>query len=175
MNAGVVALAASLFGAAVAAAGDAGSAAAVLAARDEPGERLFVTGTVYAADGRTPVAGVALYAYHTDARGLYTATGMDSRNPRLKARVVTGKDGRYSLDTIRPASYPGRPVPAHIHYVVTAPGGKDQHLEVVFEGDPFVDAAVRARQAPNGFYLVRPLVRSGAGWKVTADIVLREP
>src|SRR5512134_1672562 len=35
----------------------------------EPGERLVITGTIYQNDGRTPAAGVVLYAYHTNAAG----------------------------------------------------------------------------------------------------------
>ena len=38
---------------------------------DEPGERLTVSGQVFAPDGKTPAPGVIIYAYNTDAQGYY--------------------------------------------------------------------------------------------------------
>src|SRR5262249_25559084 len=46
---------------------------AVLAGPEEPGERLVVTGTVFAPDGVTPAPGVFLYVYNTDATGHYNS------------------------------------------------------------------------------------------------------
>jgi hypothetical protein len=44
-----------------------------LAPPDEPGEQLEISGTIYQQDGKTPAAGVVLYMYHTDSKGLYSA------------------------------------------------------------------------------------------------------
>src|SRR5688572_29177173 len=41
----------------------------VIAGKDEPGERLVVTGR--ALEGTKPVAGVSIYVFHTDIEGLY--------------------------------------------------------------------------------------------------------
>src|SRR4051812_22825989 len=64
-----------------------------IAPADEPGERLVIHGKVYEADGRTPAAGVVVYAYHTDAKGLYRAdhytADWKTRRPRLEAAVRT--------------------------------------------------------------------------------------
>ena len=40
----------------------------VIAGKGEPGERLVVTGRTL--DGTRPIAGVSLYVFHTDAKGL---------------------------------------------------------------------------------------------------------
>ena len=57
---------------------------ATIAAADEPGERLTITGMVVAADGKTPLPGVRLHVYHTDRAGLYGRDSRDSAHPRLQ-------------------------------------------------------------------------------------------
>ncbi len=104
---------------------------AVLTEPGEPGEPLHVTGTVYGPDGETPAAGIELYAYHTDATGVYSETN-DNTDPRLKATVRTGADGRYELHTIKPAPYPGGGIPAHIHYRISGGGFSDQRADLNF-------------------------------------------
>jgi protocatechuate 3,4-dioxygenase beta subunit len=103
----------------------------------EPGKRLEVNGIVYAADGRTPVAGASVYVYQTDARGYYRPDDrMGNRNRRLMALLRTDDRGRYSYRTIRPGSSPGTRVPKHIHYEVTAQDRGTRIFETVFEDDP---------------------------------------
>ena len=91
---------------------------AVIAAKDEPGERLVLKGTLYGADGSTPLPNVSIYAYQTDATGVYSRPVDDSRNPRLKAWARTDAQGRFEFDTIKTGSYPGGGNPAHIHVVM---------------------------------------------------------
>src|SRR5712691_4118516 len=55
---------------------------ATLAGPEEPGEKLVVTGTVFAPDGVTPAARVFLYVYHTDATGHYNRESGEP--PRLR-------------------------------------------------------------------------------------------
>jgi protocatechuate 3,4-dioxygenase beta subunit len=109
----------------------------VVANRNEPGERLVVTGRTL--DGNKPVAGVSLFVFHTDASGAY-APGMDNDKgefrPRLHGALRTDEQGQYQYDTIRPGSYNNGP--AHVHYVVTAPGYKPLLLALQFDDDPIV-------------------------------------
>jgi protocatechuate 3,4-dioxygenase, beta subunit len=117
----------------------------VIAPKDEPGEALVVSGTVFAPDGRTPVRGATVYVYHTDINGYYNNTGArGSDNPRLRGWMRTGADGKYEYRTIKPGPYPSSRIPAHIHYVVTAPGYKERGFEIVFEGDPYLTEEIRA-------------------------------
>ncbi len=148
---------------------------ATLVEPGEPGEPLHVTGTVYGPDGTTPAAGVEIYAYHTDAEGLYSETN-DNTNPRIKATVRTGADGRYELNTIKPAPYPGGGVPAHIHYRISGGGFPDQRADLNFEGDPYLSSRAIARSVERGqFGSIRPLEKDADGvWQVVFDIKLRE-
>ena len=143
----------------------------------EPGERLEVSGVVYAADGRTPVTGASVYVYQTDARGYYGPDDpMANRNPRLKALLRTDGQGRYSYRTIRPGSYPGTRVPRHIHYEATAGGHGTRIFEIVFDDDPFVSPQVRADAARPGSMYALPRVQKGPGGvgRLTQDVVLPE-
>lgn len=88
----------------------------------EPGEALVVSGVVYAEDGVTPVPGIVLQVYHTDAKGRYSIDGKDERNPRLKGRMRTDAQGRYEFRTILPASYSGNRWGGHIHASVEGAG-----------------------------------------------------
>src|SRR5262245_45067057 len=65
-----------------------------IAAKEEPGERLIVTGQVFGPDGKTPLAGASVYVYHTDAKGVYTPGPNNDRNPRLRGYMRTDAQGR---------------------------------------------------------------------------------
>lgn len=124
----------------------------VIASPSEPGERLVIEGTVYHPDGRTPAADVLLYAYHTNTKGYYAhaegTTGQGRWHGDLRGWLRTGQDGRYRIETIRPAPYPARDIPAHIHMHVMTRGGREQWIDdVVFDDDPLVTAAYRRSDA----------------------------
>jgi len=102
-----------------------------IAADNEPGQRIAIIGHVFGADGKP--RSVALYAYHTDARGYYRTDGSFKGEPRLRGTLVTAADGSFTIDTIKPAPYPNRNIPAHIH-VHLRWDGKDQEEEIRFEG-----------------------------------------
>ena len=42
-------------------------------------EKMYVTGIVYQADGKTPAANVIIYAYHTNEEGIYPTKGNEQR------------------------------------------------------------------------------------------------
>ena len=136
----------------------------VLVPAGEPGTPLVVSGRIFAADGRTPVGGITLYVYHTDARGLYSEK--DGRggppDPRLKGSMKTDVEGRYEFRTIRPASYPGTRNPQHIHARVFGAGYAERHIpEYWFDDDPLVTAEMRARHAGLGTF--SPIVNAKRG------------
>lgn len=148
-----------------------------IAGKEESGERLVVSGVVFGADGKTPLANASLYVYHTDATGRYTPGATDdNRNPRLRGYLRTDAQGRYEYSTIKPAPYPGDGPPAHIHYHVNAPGYLERVFEIVFEGDPKIsnDIRTRAAQADSAFS-IRKLTRAAQGvWHCTQDVTLRK-
>lgn len=143
--------------------------------KDEPGEPLVVSGTVFLPDGVTPAKGVLIYAYNTDARGYYRRTDRDHRHGRMRAWMRTDARGRYELRTIKPGPYPERPDPAHIHYTLTGPDFPEYYIDDVwFEGDPRITPAERSRRSGRGgFNAILRLTRDAEGaWRGTRDIKL---
>ena len=120
----------------------------------EPGEPLIISGTIYAPDGHTPLEGMALWVYHTDATGHYSPlreSGGDNRNTRLHGLMQTNREGRYEFRTIKPAPYPGHTNPAHIHAYVSGPGYPEYWIdEFLFEGEPFITDEMRQKFGGQG-------------------------
>lgn len=96
------------------------------------GARLVLAGYVFTTDCR-PVAGAELDFWQADDRGEY-----DNEGYRLRGRQFADDEGRYRLETIMPARYPGRP--PHIHVKVNAPGGPVLTSQIYFEGQPGNDS-----------------------------------
>ncbi len=139
------------------------SSTARIAPEGEPGTALVVHGRAFAADGHMPIAGAIVFAYHTDRGGVYDRRGAPAHSWRLKGWAKTDAEGRFEFRTIRPAPYPGRSIPAHIHLTLFSADGARYHAgEVLFEGDPFVSAAEReATRRDPVFGPVRPVRREG--------------
>ena len=128
----------------------------------EPGEPMILTGTVFGHDGK-PRAGVTVHAYHTDARGLYRHKPWG--RPRLRGWARTNAEGKYEFRTIKPAPYPMRRNPAHIHMTIAVPGKVEWWIpELRFADDSFLSPQDKATEAPKGaFASIRPLERQADG------------
>lgn len=133
----------------------------------EPGLPLIVSGTIYAPDGKKPLEGITLYVYQTDATGVYSTsgTGGDNRNTRIHGVMRTGADGRYEFRTIKPASYPGTRISAHIHAYVSGADYPEYWIdEYNFADDPLVTEDVKRRFSSLGsFSPVLTLTRGSDG------------
>ncbi|MBX9649855.1 MAG: hydroxyquinol 1,2-dioxygenase [Xanthobacteraceae bacterium] len=124
-----------------------------------PGERMFVQSRVTDLHGQ-PLANVPVDIWHADAEGFY-----DSQRPSYategassRARFITDADGRFFFRTILPCSYPiptDGPVgemiiqthrhamrPAHVHFLVNAPGYEPLITHVFMDGDKYLDSDV---------------------------------
>ena len=145
---------------------------ATIAPANEPGERLVVTGFVFAADGKTPLQDIEVYVYHTDSAGLYNLDSRNSSDPRLKTHLWTNADGRYEFSTIKPGPYPQGGAAAHIHFVLTAPDVEKHHFEIFFAGDRFLDAETRRRSDVGSVCkIVEPVKHADGVLHATCDIV----
>jgi protocatechuate 3,4-dioxygenase beta subunit len=135
-----------------------------IAGNDEPGRRLIVRGAVLAPDGKTPVVGVTVYAYNTDAEGYYGENRAEYP-PRLYGWMRTDADGRFELRTILPGPYPGMHVPAHIHFSLWGAGYPLQWVdELRFEGDRYITPAMLREAADQGeFRTIQRLARGEDG------------
>jgi hydroxyquinol 1,2-dioxygenase len=142
----------------------------------QPGERLLFEGTVQAADG-SPVADAWVDTWQADADGYYDVQRPgDGTDLNLRARFRTDAHGRFWFRSIVPSFYPipddgpvGRMLrlqgrhpyrPAHVHFMIGAPGFQTLVTHVFVAGDPYLDsdAVFGVKQS-----LIRPLQRQAAG------------
>jgi protocatechuate 3,4-dioxygenase beta subunit len=89
---------------------------------------LLVTGRVLGPDCK-PVAHALLDFWHANEKGDY-----DNQGFRYRGHQYTDADGRYRLETIVPAEYPGRA--RHIHVKVQRPGGRVLTTQLYFPNNP---------------------------------------
>jgi protocatechuate 3,4-dioxygenase beta subunit len=157
------------------------ASASRIASPDEPGIPMIIEGHVRDRQGRA-AAGVIVYAYHTNARGIYPTDerkrGQASfRHGMLRAWVRTDSEGRYRFDTIRPGGYPNTDIPAHVHVQVLEPGRCAYYLDdLMFTDDPRLTPAQRAHlvHGRGGNGIVTPRRDASGTLRVTRDIVLGE-
>jgi protocatechuate 3,4-dioxygenase beta subunit len=123
--------------------------------KDGKGEPMLVSGRVLDRAGR-PIAGATLDVWQAAPNGFYDT--QDPQQPAFNLRGVfaTGADGRYRFTTVKPSSYPipdDGPVgdmlkgagrhpyrPAHIHFIVTAPGFRPIVTHLFMAGDRYLDS-----------------------------------
>lgn len=142
-----------------------------IASLDEPGVPLAITGTLFRADGTTPLGGALVFAYHTDRHGLYNSS-QAAHSWRLRGAVRTAADGSFAFQTIRPASYPQSRIPQHVHVELHTTDGNFHAGEWRFADDPMVDERERAASQRAGeFGWVRPVRQTGnAGHAIAVKV-----
>lgn len=144
-----------------------------IAPKTEPGEAMSISGRCRSWETGKPVAGVIVYAYHIDATGVCASGPRGTRHARLHGWMRTGEDGVYAFDSIKPAVYPSRDGPAHVHMTVIEPSKPPYWIdEIVFDGEFRVDQAYRARQGNRGGNGVISLKRAAGVWTGVRDIAL---
>lgn len=149
-----------------------------IASASEPGERLEISGIIHQLDGKTPASNVILYVYHTDAKGYYSpapdATNLARRHGHLRGWLKTNASGEYKFTTIRPAPYPSRDNPAHIHPIIKEPDRNEYYIdEYVFDDDPLLTQERRARlENRGGSGVIHPVKGSDGSWLGKRNITL---
>jgi protocatechuate 3,4-dioxygenase beta subunit len=150
----------------------------------QDGPKLLVTGTVYWPDGKTPAAGVMIYYYHTNTEGRYVHNPDEKRSmpPNVRGQshgyirgwVKTGDDGRYSIYTVRPGSYPGYEEPAHIHVTIKEPNEIKEYFidEILFDDDPFLTTSHRSNLSNRGGSGIIKLTQRDRLYVGERDIIL---
>jgi len=112
----------------------------------DPGQRMLIEGTVYNTDGVTPARDILIYFYHTDTEGYYGRNG-EHRHGRYRGWMLTGEDGKFGFYTIKPAPYPNRGGPAHVHMTVTGLHRREDWADTIFfEGDPLLKEGNQSRK-----------------------------
>lgn len=121
-----------------------------LAPAGEAGTPMVVSGLAIDPQGR-PRAGIIVYAYQTDSKGIYPKSPLGVRHGALRAWVKTDAAGRYTFETIRPASYPSTDIPQHIHLHVIEPGCSTYYIDdILFSDDPKLTAQHTRRLTNRG-------------------------
>ncbi len=120
-------------------------------ARGASGEPCLVRGRVVGTDG-TPIAGAHVEVWQADDTGHYDVQYDDLDHAQGRGHLVAGDDGRFSFWTVKPVAYPipdDGPVgalmaaahrsvmrPAHVHFMVSAPGRATLITHVFDREDP---------------------------------------
>lgn len=139
--------------------------------------KLKISGTVYHRDGKTPANDVIVYIYHTNRKGIYQTSGDEKgwarRHGFIRGWIKTGKDGRYTFYTFRPAGYPGRSDPEHIHVTVKEPGKNEYYIDDInFDDDPRLTSKERKTlKNRGGSGIVNP-IKVGSLFEISYDIIL---
>jgi protocatechuate 3,4-dioxygenase beta subunit len=110
--------------------------------------KLKIQGTVYLMDQRTPAKDVIVYIYHTNRNGIYETNGVQEgwgrRHGYFRGWIKTDANGEYIFYTFRPAAYPGRSEPEHIHMTVKESSKNEYYIdEIVFTDDPLLSQSKR--------------------------------
>jgi hydroxyquinol 1,2-dioxygenase len=119
-------------------------------ANGAPGIPCHVRGVVRSVNG-DPIPGARLEIWQADEDGMYDVQYEGLDEPRGRGHLHADNEGRYSFWTVHPAAYPiptDGPVgelleaarrcpmrPAHIHFMVTAPGYQTLITHVFDEAD----------------------------------------
>ncbi|MDX1471973.1 MAG: intradiol ring-cleavage dioxygenase, partial [Flavobacteriaceae bacterium] len=120
---------------------------------EETEPKIKITGTIYKSDGKTPAEDVVLFVHHTNRDGVYPTKGNEKGWQRqygyLHGWIKTGKDGKYTFYTFKPARYGG--LPAHIHPIILEPNGNYYWLgSFLFSDDPELSISDRNPDSPRG-------------------------
>ncbi|HWI26542.1 MAG TPA: intradiol ring-cleavage dioxygenase [Stellaceae bacterium] len=122
-----------------------------------PGEPTEVSGRVLTPDGK-PIAGAILDVWQTATNSLYSTQDPQQDRFNCRGRFRTDATGAWFFRTVKPVSYPvptdgpvgkilnamGRhPMrPAHIHFIVSAPGFEPVATHLFANGDRYLDSDV---------------------------------
>ncbi len=139
--------------------------------------KMRIQGTVFERDGETPAKNVIVYIYHTNRKGVYETKGNEKgwarRHGIYRGWIKTDDTGKYIFYTFRPAPYPGRSEPAHIHFTVKEPDKNEYYIDsIVFEDDPLLSKNAGEKKNPRGGNGIIKLIKEGDLLIAERDIIL---
>ncbi|WP_116809658.1 dioxygenase [Steroidobacter cummioxidans] len=119
------------------------------------GETVLIRGRVLDTAGH-PISAAELDIWHTSPNQLYAVQDKNQPEMNFRGKLRTRTDGSFAFHTIKPIAYPvpvdgpvgqllnkgGRhPMrPAHIHFIVSAPGYQSVTTQLFTRGDEFIDS-----------------------------------
>ena len=148
------------------------------------GQKILLTGTVYERDGKTPASNVILYYYHTDIQGIYAINSSEPLNmPKnklgqthgyIRGWIKTGTNGKYTIKTVMPGTYPSRAEPSHVHLTVKERNYKEPYYmdDFVFDNDPLLTSEKRNKLENRGGSGVIRFVEKDKLWIGERNLIL---
>jgi hydroxyquinol 1,2-dioxygenase len=119
------------------------------------GEPALIRGRLADEEGKA-VAGALIEVWETANNGMYEGQDPDQPESNLRGKFRSGPNGEYAFRTIKPTSYPiptdgpvGRMLvatgrhpmrPAHVHFLIEAPGYETLTTALFSAGDPYVQS-----------------------------------
>jgi catechol 1,2-dioxygenase len=119
----------------------------------EQTEILFMDGTVKDTDGN-PIPEALVEVWHANSLGNYSFFDKSQSDFNLRRSIIADADGRYRFRSTMPVGYAVPPVsptqsvldllgrhgrrPAHIHFMVSAPGYRLLTTQINIQGDPYL-------------------------------------
>ncbi|MGB0524872.1 MAG: intradiol ring-cleavage dioxygenase [Flammeovirgaceae bacterium] len=139
--------------------------------------KIKITGTVFQKDGKTPAENVLLYVYHVDRAGVYQSSdqpmGWEKRHGQYRGWLKTGKDGKFTFYTFRPAPYPEVQEPEHIHIYIKEPNTIPYYIDsYLFESDPTLTEEVKQVKRNRGGSGIVKLEKENGIWTANRNIIL---
>lgn len=124
-------------------------------ANGAPGEPCFVSGRVLSVAGE-PIPGAQVDVWQADKDGFYDVQYQDLEQARGRGQLHADAQGRYWFWSVKPEPYPipyDGPVgdllkaanrspmrPAHVHFMISAPGYQTLITHVFAAGDAYLDS-----------------------------------
>ncbi len=124
-------------------------------ANEAPGEPCFMQGRVLSLTDE-PIPDAHIEVWQADDKGFYDVQYKELEQARGRGHLYSDREGRYYFWSVRPQAYPipdDGPVgelldaanrspmrPAHVHFLIKAPGYKTLITHVFKEGDRYLDS-----------------------------------
>lgn len=154
---------------------------------DGKGAPCFVSGRITDEQGN-PIAGARVDVWQTNDDGFYDVQQPDEQpDMNMRGLFTTSTDGSYNYTTVKPLPYSiptDGPVgkmlgamgrhgmrPAHIHYIVEAPGYETLVTHIFVSGDPYLDSDSVFGVKDS---LIVDFTPKGDGWVADFDIKLKK-
>jgi protocatechuate 3,4-dioxygenase beta subunit len=139
--------------------------------------KIKITGTVFQKDGKTPAENVILYVYHTDRNGIYQPSekpiGWEKTHGQYRGWLKTGKDGKFTFYTFRPAPYPNVQEPEHIHIYIKEPNTIPYYIDsYFFESDSLLTVEKKQSHKNRGGSGIIKLKMENGIWTANRDLIL---
>lgn len=159
---------------------------ASIASDDTPDARVRISGRVFDFGDNTPIEGAILDTWQAATNGLYENQDEQQPDYNLRGRFRTDENGSFELIALMPTAYPvptdgpvgellraaKRPPdrPAHIHFIVSAPGYETLVTQIFVKGDPIIADDAVFTASPN---MVGDFRKEEDHFRLTYDFPLR--